>query len=51
MWFNCLVKSVLFVYCYGVLLERLYFGALVIFLGTELGSLLGFTIIFALMLT
>ena len=49
--FICLVQHIKIIFCAGIVLLRLYYGAPVIFLGFELGSLFGFTLIFVQMLT
>ena len=49
--FNSLLHSTLIVYCSGILLARWSSGMLTILLGFEIGSSLGFTLIFVWMLT
>ena len=49
--FNCLVQIILIICCDGIILARLSSVALVVLLGFELGSSLGFTLIFVWILT
>ena len=51
MCFNYLLQLVLVVCCVGLLLVSLFPGTLAIFLGLEIGSLLGFALILVRMLT